>query len=273
MLPVLYAYNYDRLGDSIQAKSNLEKFFATAPLDKIDPGHYELAVKVFSKFPGSELVTAGYLQKAIDNDTTKANKLSYMKQAAEMFGKAKIFGEQVKWLQKYNDLKGSMGEYEHYLITNASYLSKDYVGTMAYAQKYIVALPEKPQGYSFNVRAAKALDTTTNPGILVEALLFNNTYLANDTLKNNKTIASNYYTIMLYYADRAKDYVKALEYCNKFLAIYPNDPEMLGIQKTIQERASRQQSQPPTPPAKPTTPAKSSSSGTKTSVQAGGGKS
>ena len=100
MLPILYAYNYDRLGDSLQAKSYLEKFFANAPVSKIEPNHYELAVKVFSKFPGSEMVTAGYLQKAIDNDTTKANKLTYMKQAADMFGKAKMYKEQVQWLNK-----------------------------------------------------------------------------------------------------------------------------------------------------------------------------
>jgi tetratricopeptide (TPR) repeat protein len=239
MLPVLYAFNYDRLGDSLQAKTYLEKFFAIAPLDKIEPIHYELAVKVFSKFPGSEMVAASYLQKAIENDTTKANKLSYMKQAADMFGKAKMYGEQVKWLTKYNDLKGTMGEYDHYLITSSAYSGMDYVATMTYAQKYIVAFSEKPQGYVFNVKAAKALDTTTTPGILVEALLFNNKYLSLDTVKNNKTIASNYYTIMIHYADRMKDYVTALEYCNKFLAIYPADPEMLGIKKTLETMVNK----------------------------------
>ncbi len=239
MLPVLYAFNYDRLGDSLQAKTYLEKFFAVAPLDKIEPIHYELAVKVFSKFPGSEMVAASYLQKAIENDTTKANKLQYMKQAADMFGKAKMYGEQVKWLTKYNDLKGTMGEYDHYLITSSAYSGMDYVATMTYAQKYIVAFSEKPQGYVFNVKAARALDTTTTPGILVEALLFNNKYLSLDTVKNNKTIASNYYTIMIHYADRMKDYVTALEYCNKFLAIYPADPEMLGIKKTLETMVNK----------------------------------
>jgi hypothetical protein len=49
----LYAYNYDRVGDSAQAKANLEKYFAN-PTSKVKPDDYELAVKVFSKFPGSE---------------------------------------------------------------------------------------------------------------------------------------------------------------------------------------------------------------------------
>jgi tetratricopeptide (TPR) repeat protein len=234
MLPILYAYNYDRLGDSVQAKSYLEKFFATAPIDKIEPSHYELAVKVYSKFPGSEMVAASFLQKAIDNDTSKSNKMMYMKEAADMFGKAQMYNEQVKWLNQYNTLKGTMGEYDYYVITNAAYSGMDYVNTMQYAQKYIADFYDKPQGYSFNIRAARALDTTTNPGILVEALLYNNTYLAKDTAKNNKSIASNYYTIMIHYADKMKDYSTALEYCNKFLEIYPEDPEMLGIKKQLE---------------------------------------
>ncbi|MFN4975911.1 MAG: tetratricopeptide repeat protein, partial [Bacteroidota bacterium] len=45
-LNMLYAYNYDRKGDSVQAKSYLEKFFANAPADKIEPTDYELAVKI-----------------------------------------------------------------------------------------------------------------------------------------------------------------------------------------------------------------------------------
>jgi hypothetical protein len=31
-LNVLYAYDYDRLGDSVQAKSYMQKYFATATL-------------------------------------------------------------------------------------------------------------------------------------------------------------------------------------------------------------------------------------------------
>ena len=105
LLQILFAYNYDRLGDSIQAKAAIENFFATAPIEKIESAHYELAIKVMSKFPGSEMKTAAYLQKAIDNDTTKANKLLYLKQGADMFGKAKIFTEQLKWLKNTMTLK------------------------------------------------------------------------------------------------------------------------------------------------------------------------
>ncbi|MFX5714282.1 hypothetical protein ABTE40_21290, partial [Acinetobacter baumannii] len=52
-LNMLYALDYDRLGDSVQSKSYLEKFFAKAPTTEVKPDDYDFAVKVFSKFPGN----------------------------------------------------------------------------------------------------------------------------------------------------------------------------------------------------------------------------
>ena len=124
-LYLLYAYNYDRLGDSVQAKANLEKYFAN-PASKIKPDDYDLAVKVFSKFPGSEGTAAGYLEKAILNDTSKINKLDFMAQAADLYFKAKNYPEQFKWLQKRVELKGSISEADYYALTTAALNAKDY---------------------------------------------------------------------------------------------------------------------------------------------------
>ena len=40
---ILFAYNNDRLNDSVSAKKNIDDFFATAPLDKIENTDYEIA--------------------------------------------------------------------------------------------------------------------------------------------------------------------------------------------------------------------------------------
>jgi tetratricopeptide (TPR) repeat protein len=233
-LPVLLAYDYDRLGDSIAAKNYLEKYLDNAKPDETEPTDYELAVKVFGKFPQLITKTLGYLEKAIEKAEKKEDKLNYIKLGADMVAKANMYAEQVKWLQRYNDLKGSMGEYDHYVITNASYLSANYAQTMEYAQKYIAAFPDKPQGYFYNVRAAKALDTTTNPGIAEPAILQQNEYLAKDFEKNKSAIVTNYYYLMVYYVDKKKDYEKGLDYCNKILAIIPDSKEMLDIKKTLE---------------------------------------
>jgi Tfp pilus assembly protein PilF len=118
---LLYAYNYDRLGDSVQAKANLEKYFAN-PNAKIRPEDYDLAVKVFSKFPGSETTAIGYLEKALTADTSKENRIAYMGQVASLYGKAKMVPKQIEWLQKQAALKGgSISEYDYYNITKTAF--------------------------------------------------------------------------------------------------------------------------------------------------------
>lgn len=246
-LSILYAYNYDRLGDSVQAKTYLEKFFATVPQSDIQPAHYELAVKVFSKFPGSEATAVNYLEKAIANDTVKANRIAYMAQAVAMFDKAKMYGDELKWLQKQLDLKGGTpSEFDFYKMTTTAYNAKDYEQTMQIAQKYIAAFADKPQPYVFNVRAAKALDSTSKPGIAIEAINQQNSFLYKDSVANKKALVSNYYYIMGYYNDKLKDYQKALDICDTILTLIPNDPDMLKIKDYIKGNMNK-----PAAPAKP----------------------
>jgi Tfp pilus assembly protein PilF len=220
-LNVLYAYNYDRLGDSVQAKSYAEKFFATATASTVQPSDYDLAVKIFSKFPGSELQAVGYLDKAIASDTTKVNKLAYANQAASLLGKAKLYAEQLKWYQKIVALKGATGEVDYYNLSNAAFNAKDFVQTMTIAKNYIAAFPDKPQGYNFNVRAAKAIDTAS----AIDPILQQNEYFMKDSVKNRKSIFNNYYFLLVYYGEKLKDNTKGLEICDKMLALYPNPGE------------------------------------------------
>lgn len=225
-LPLLYAYNYDRLGDSLKAKSYIEQYFASAPKEKITASNYDIAVKIFSKFPGSEDVAVGYLQKAIDSDTSVANKVAYANQAADIMGKAKKYGEQIKWLQAAVKFKGgTMSEFDYFKLTNTAFTAKEYGLTMELAKKYIEAFPTKPQPYSFNVRAAKAIDTSATLGTAVEPVLLQNDYLLKDTdnlEKNKKSIFNNYYYLLKYYNDVQKETQKAIDITDKMLALFPN---------------------------------------------------
>jgi len=73
-LNVLYAYSYDRLGDSLQAKSYIQKFFANALPSDIQPMDYQFSGMLYAKLPGMEDTAAAYFTKAIDLDTVKADK-------------------------------------------------------------------------------------------------------------------------------------------------------------------------------------------------------
>jgi tetratricopeptide (TPR) repeat protein len=198
---LLYAYNYDRTSDSVQAKANLEKYFAN-PNSQIKPEDYELAVKVFSKFPGSESVAVGYLEKAIATDTSKVNKLAYMGQAATLYQKAKLYPEQLQWIEKQVALKGgALDEYAYYQLTNTAFNAKDYPKTVEYAKAYQKAMPDKPQPYTFLKKAALAANAdSTNDFTLATINYLDSIYAVVDKEKYKKDIFLNqYYLIMTYY--------------------------------------------------------------------------
>ncbi len=203
-IDVLYAYNYDRLGDSIKSKEYLNKYFANTPTEKIDPRDYELAITVFSKFPGSEAQAVSYLEKAISTDTSKVNKLNYMGQAADLYGKAKMYGEQLKWLQKAQALKGGEpSEFDFYTLTSTAYNAQDYNQTIKIAKQYMIAFPGKPQPYAFFKRAALASDPDTSTGSAAMHLVYlDSIYAGLDTAKFKKDIFLNQYYILNYYIKR-----------------------------------------------------------------------
>jgi Tfp pilus assembly protein PilF len=198
---LLYAYNYDRSGDSVKAKQNLEQYFAN-PNAKINPEDYELAVKVFSKFPGSEATAVGYLEKAIANDTSKVNKLGYMDQAAKLYQQAKMYPQQLEWLEKRQALKGGpMDEFAYYSLTNTAFAAKDYPKAVEYAKAYQKAMPDKPQPYSFLKRSALAANVdSTNAFTLATLNYLDSIYATVDKEKYKKDIFLNqYYLITTYY--------------------------------------------------------------------------
>lgn len=201
-LNMLYAYNFDRKGDSLQAKSYLEKFFATAPADKIEPTDYELAVKVLTHFPGSETQAAAYLEKAIATDTSRVNKQSYMQQAADMFAKAKNYAEQLNWMKRLVEFKGTTTEADYYKLSAAALSAKDFAQTMDLSKKYMAAYPDKPQPYSFYRRAAVATDPDTTSGKGVENLQYLDSIYGLNKDKYKKELFLNKYYTILYYINK-----------------------------------------------------------------------
>jgi Flp pilus assembly protein TadD len=210
-LSLLYAYNYDRLGDSVAAKDNVVKFF-NAKLDIQSPD-YDLAVKLLSKFPGNEAQTVGYLEQAIGNDTSRVNKLNYMNQAADIYGKAKMYKEQLFWMRKVVESKGSMGEGDYYRLTSAALNAKDIPQTIELAKKYMAAYPDKPQPYSFYKKAAIASDPDTTTGKGVEYLEYvDSVYAAINKDKYKKDIFLNEYYTILYYIGKTNSLKKSPDF-------------------------------------------------------------
>lgn len=221
-LNVVYAYNYDRTNDSIKAKESIEKFFASADPSAITTSQCELATKIYARFNGSEAQAVAYIEKAMTLDTLKNSKIAYMGKAAEIYGKAGMYREQLGWLQKQLELKGgTMGEYEYYQFTSTALNGKDYPLTIELGKKYLAAFPDKPQPYAFLKRAAFASDPDTTTGAAIEVLDYLDSFYMKDQEKNKKAIFLNLYYRLQYYVNKSKELEKGLEVADKMLALYP----------------------------------------------------
>lgn len=231
-LGVLLAYNFDRKGDSIQAKSYIEQFINTSAADKILNTDYELAVKVVSKFQGNETVLAGILEKAIAADTVKVNRIKYYKLGADMFEKSNMYVDALKWNTNYFNLRGIKDEVYYYKLSSVALNAKDGVATSEFAKQYIAAFPERPNGYSFNVKGARLVDTANNLGIQFQAVTLQNEFLLKDPVKNKQAMVNNYYSMMGYY-NEVKDLEKAIGMCDKVLELLPGEAQTLKIKESL----------------------------------------
>lgn len=225
-LAVLLAKNYDKKGDSITAKSYIEPYITNTSEDKLINTDYELAVKILSKFSGSQASLVVILEKAIAADTAKVNKLKYYKLGYEMLEKSNMYTDELKWYANYSALRGIKDEVYYYKTTSIAINAKEAATASTTAKEYIAAFPDKPNGYSMNVRAARLLDTANNLGILFEAVNVQNDYLLKDLTKNKQALINNYYTLIGYY-NETKGYENAVLMCDKVLELVPEDPTTL----------------------------------------------
>ena len=225
-LAVLLAKNYDKKGDTVLARSYIEPFITNTTPDKLINTDYEIAVKILSKFSGSQATLAVILEKAIAADTAKVNKLKYYKLGYEMLEKNNMYTDELKWYANYSALRGAKDEVYYYKTTSIAINAKEGAVASTTAKEYIAAFPEKPNGYSMNVRAARLLDTANNLGVLFEAVNVQNEFLLKDLTKNKQALINNYYTLIGYY-NETKSYENAVLMCDKVLEIVPEDPTTL----------------------------------------------
>ena len=232
-LAVLLAYNYDRIGDSIQAKTYIEQYLNNNPVDKILNADYELAVKVLSKFSGNQAVLTALLEKAIAADPLKENKLKYYKLGVDMLEKSNMYVDELKWYTNYSALRGLKDELYYYKTASIAVNAKDANTAMTIAKEYIAAFPEKPQGYTLLVKGAKLLDTANQVGqVQFDAITLQTQFLLKDVVKNKQSLINNYYAMMGYY-NELKDFGNAIAMCDKVLELLPGDAQTIKIKESL----------------------------------------
>lgn len=220
-LKVLYAYNYDRLGDEAQAKTYITSYMSSVSPDKIQPTDYLFAASVLKKSPGGEEAAIGYLNNALRNDTSRESRRQFLDTIASLYQKTGNIRERLNYLRQSFALNPSPTNLDIYNVADAAISARNFALADTMSRLYIQKYPEQEYGYSLLVRGAKAADSTR--GTSFAAIQQYIDFLSRDAAKNADKIKSQYTYMASIAADKMKDYRTALEAVNKILAIDPND--------------------------------------------------
>ncbi len=263
-LNILYAYNYDRLGDSANAKASLDKYFTTqAAGADVDPNYYMLAGKVYSKFPGMEDTAANYLMKAMEADTVAKNKQKYLDSIAMIYKRANMPDKRLEYRRQSFALNKDTSSRDFYDVIDASIAANNLAYADTLIASYKTKFPDQVYPYTFAVKNAQATDTT---GAAAVAPI--NDYigfLAQDTAKNGQTIAYYYALQGGYYANTAKDLDSAVYAFSQAVRYDPAQPQYQQYLKILEDALKKKNAPKTSTPATKSSATKPASkkSGTK----------
>ena len=234
----LYAYNYDRLGDSLQALQNMEKYMAEEHPERISADDYSMMATVYLKVPEYMERADAMTEKAVEMDTVLDNKLDYMKNIADVYASRENFGGQYKWLEKSMLIREDTTARNFYFITDAAHKAGNYEAADKWASRYIASYPDQVQGYFLRTRSAIAADPDTSMGSALPAVDQYITFLKTDSATNKNRIISQIGYKIYYYLVKANDFQNALKSSNEILAMDPEN-EYAQMTKAEAERLLR----------------------------------
>ena len=227
------AYAYNKLGDSLNAKSSFEKYFKNADSSLIGMGDYSTYAAVLLKFPGNDSLAGTYVDKAVGLDTLEANKVTYLKGIAASYEAQKKYKDAAKWYRKVVAVKKAPGKVDLYnaaynYFKVGSYDSSVAIFTM-YSQKY----PEDAFGYYMTAKSKWGIDSTMASGLANADFDKAISVGMADTVKAKAYLIGSYKYFVAYYANIKKDNSKAVEYCDKIIALDPTDTEAVSNRKAL----------------------------------------
>jgi tetratricopeptide (TPR) repeat protein len=226
-LKVLYAYDYERLGDTAQARANIESYLSSITPEKAASSKnigsdYLFGASVLKRFPGGEETAINYLKQALNYDTVRNNRFQYMDTIAYLYKREGNMKERLNWLLESFKTNPNPSNLDMYNLADAAINAGNFALADSMSRAYIAKYPDQEYGYALLVRGAKATDSTTGAsfGAIQQYIDF---LTKQDATKNANKIKAQYYYMASIAADKMKDYPKALEIVNKILAIDPTD--------------------------------------------------
>jgi len=231
----LIAYCYNDQGDSTNAKTYLDQYFAKQKPEGYVTQDFTFYAQVLSKFPGNDsLVTINY-QRAIDSDTVLDEKLEILKQAADNAKRSGNKPANAYWQGKLYAMKKNPSNTDLYNWGIANYQAGNYTTSDSifcgiYESKY----PNEIFGYLWCSKTKLAEDTTMQSGIIEPAWIkLIEMYQTIDSVKFKTNVIQTHFYLAGYYNDVKKDKQAAISEFDKILAIDPTNSDALKFKALL----------------------------------------
>ncbi len=228
----LYAYNYDRLGDSVKARDNMETYMKQSDPSELKGDDFADMAGFYLKFPGMEEQADAQIEKALELDTVQENQIKYMQSLAQAYAKQNKPKGYYKWLSRIDKITPAKTATNYFYLADAAYKAGDYQSSAEIAGRYVAAFPDQIQGYSLQRRAAVAADSDTSLGTAIPAIDQYIGFLMKDVNSNKGRILENHSYKFYFYLIKSREYDKAVASAKDILTI---DPENAYGKQALEE--------------------------------------
>jgi tetratricopeptide (TPR) repeat protein len=263
-------------GDFANAKKYSDKYFAREKTEDLISFDYKLLADILSQTGGTNDEIYNAYIKGASLDTVLSSKIDFLKQGAEVF---KIKGDSISRVYEGNirlaiiKLKPTPGQRDYFDAGFAYYQGKDYRRSDSVFTVYTDKYPEETFGWQMRFQIGRITDSSMVNGTAVPFGIKYLEVLEKDTAKNKKTILSTAGYLAQYYANIAKDKIKAVEYLKKMLVFDPMNENILNNINSLEKSPATKQSAPPrgnAMPAKATEKKPVGTTGTKSKLTSAG---
>ena len=231
----LKGYCFDKLGDSIQALSLLETFFSKATAEQLNPDNYVVAAYNAAKQKAAPEKIDYYFTKSIESDTILANKLDYVKRAADFYKKAKNNVKSAEWLTKLLTINPKLSKVDLYNAGFENFKATQYQRADSIFTIYKTQFPNEVYGHYWAFRSRSVLDSTMELGLAIPDCEKFVSIAESDTAKNKSTLITAYGYLAGYTANVKKDLAGAIAYLDKIIVLDMTNQDAIKNREILQK--------------------------------------
>ena len=227
----LIADSYLQKKDTAASKEFVDLYFTKDKPEELTPIDYQMKASAYSIIPGQEEVVFNSYMEGLKVDTIMENKVDLLKKGAEFFKNKGQREKEGDLLTALIQLKPKPSINDMFDVGRAYYFGmaypKSYNAFIRFTEKY----PEEVFGWEWKFNNSKIIDSVKLDSIAVPDALKLLEFSEKDTTKYKKQYISAASFLALYYANKAGDKTKAIEYLKKWQNMDPANKE--AIQKNI----------------------------------------